>query len=265
MRLAAPDSAGALGKQVGATLANEANLGKGRPDVLVLIPSYGDKDALPAILAGVARLGPRYRPLVVDDGSPVPLEREALRGALFVRLPANFGLGACIDIAFRHALAHDYGAVVRLDADGQHSVDDIPRLLVEIDAGRADVVAGTRTNQDQGASSLLRQLLKRYLSAAAMLATGGRAPRDVNTGFFALNRKAVAVIRSSALERFPEPELFVSACAGGLRVGSVDIEQSQRLQGRSTISTVAGARIFFRFTVFAIGQMIRRMFRWFTA
>lgn len=254
-----------MGKHVSATLANEITLGKGRPDVLVLIPSYGDKDALPAIVAGIARLGPRYRPLIVDDGSPVPLPRVQSGGALFVRLAANFGLGASIDIAFRHALAHGYGAVVRLDADGQHSVEDIPRLMAELDAGRADVVAGTRINQDQGASTLLRQLLKRYLSAAAMLATGGRAPRDVNTGFFALNRTAVAMIRSSALERFPEPELFVSACTAGMRVGSVDIEQSQRLQGRSTIGAIAGARILFRFTAFALGQLLRRMFRWFTA
>jgi len=61
------------------------------------------------------------------------------------------------------------------------------------------------------------------------------------------------------LERFPEPELFVSACNAGLRVGSIEVEQRDRIEGRSTIHIFGALKMLFRFNVFVFGQLMRKL------
>jgi len=120
------------------------------------------------------------------------------------------------------------------------------------------VVAGVRVNQNQSDGSLSRSLVKTYFNVFSRWITGGCSPSDVNTGFFAANSVAVAQLNQSTLERFLEPEMFISACAAGLRMGSLLIEQEDRLEGRSTINALAGMRMFFRFNVFVFGQLMRK-------
>jgi hypothetical protein len=227
--------------------------------VLVFIPSFNDSVALPGLLAEIAGLGRRYQPLVIDDGSPEAVLTSDLMGqCLHATLPANFGLGVCTHIAFTHALRLGYGAVVRVDGDGQHRVSDILRLMQDIDSGVADLVAGVRTNQGRGRGVVGRNLAKSYFSGLARRMTKGCAPRDVNTGFFAANSKALKLLNQVTLERFSEPEMYVSACRAGLRVRSVEVEQRDRTEGRSTLHLLGAASMFFRFNVFVFGQLFRR-------
>ena len=227
--------------------------------VLVFIPSFNDKAALPGLLAEIADLGHQYQPLVIDDGSPESvLPASLMSQCLHAKLPANFGLGVCTHIAFSHGLRRGYRAVVRVDGDGQHRVSDIPRLMQSIDDGDADLVAGVRVNQDRGPGFLGRKIVKSYFSAFARRISRGCAPEDVNTGFFAANTGALERLNQVTLERFPEPEMYVSACREGLRVGSVSVEQRDRTEGQSTLRFFGGASMFFRFNVFVFGQIFRR-------
>lgn len=231
-----------------------------RDRILVFIPSFNDSTALPDLAAGVAALGPQYRSLLIDDGS----SSEVLPGApvqqgMQARLPANFGLGTCTHIALSHALRHGYAALVRVDADGQHAVTDIPRLLSLIESGTADVAVGVRVNHSVGrsAADLARRAMKAYFRLLARALTGGRAPRDVNSGFFAINRRAMAILSRTEFERFPEPEMFVTACRAGLTVVEVEVQQRARVDGETSLRAFAALRMFFRFNVFAFNEVLR--------
>lgn len=212
---------------------------------------------LPRIVSEIAALGNGYRALVIDDGSDPPLQ-IAPGAHLMVRLPANMGLGVCTHIAFAHALRHGYAAAVRVDADGQHRVQDVPRLVAAL-AG-ADLVMGERTNQAVGGGldGFGRRLLKRYYSLLARALTRGAISSDVNSGLFAVSPEAMRKLRSASFERFPEPEMFISAYRLGLRVTSVPVEQQRRTEGRSSLDVFASVLMFFRFNVFALGQLLRR-------
>ena len=95
----------------------------GRERVLVFVPTYNDAEHLVQIAEDVAANLAHATVLVIDDGSRPRIDPSALpAGTLHVRLAENFGLGVCTHIAFDHALGHDYAAVVRIDADGQHPV-----------------------------------------------------------------------------------------------------------------------------------------------
>ncbi len=229
--------------------------------VLVLIPSLNDGAALPALVRSLRAQGAGLQPLIVDDGSAYPVvPPELAEQCLHVRLPANFGLGMCTHIAFSHAIRHRYDAVVRVDSDGQHDVRDIHRFVDVLRGGGADVVIGARANQDRSRTlnNLARRTMKMYFTTLAAVLTHGKLPRDVNSGFFAANARAIASLNYSTFERFPEPEMFIVAVRSGLRVAAVDIEQLPRRDGASTLGVLAAVQLSLRFTVFAIGQLLRR-------
>jgi len=228
--------------------------------VLVFVPTFNDTELLGEIVGGVKRLSNRYTVLVLDDGSRTA-HRRAVEDldCLRFHLPDNLGLGTCTQIAFDHLLRHDYQAVVRVDADGQHPLERIPELLAPLDAGEADVVAGRRVNHEAGSGggAVVRRMVKSYFVAVAKMLTGGAAPNDVNTGFFAMNRHAVATLSHQMLDRFPEPQLFILACRENLRVTELPVEQVEREFGASTLSLTQAAAMFYRFNMFVLGELLR--------
>ena len=225
--------------------------------VLVFIPCFNDARKLAELTRSVEAQGERYSSLVIDDGSYEPVRPEALSPrSLCVRLPANFGLGVATHVAFGHALRHGYGVVARVDADGQHDVGDVVRLVREIEEGGADIAIAQRLNQDKGARA--RRLAKAYYRMLARFVTFGRAPLDMNSGLFALTARAIERLNRMTFERFPEPEMFVAAIRAGMSVRCIDVRQNPREHGRSKLGPVQGVQMLFRFHLFIVTELLRR-------
>lgn len=99
----------------------------------VLIPCYNHGAILASVLA---RLAPFNLPvIVVDDGSDArtkqhiaALDAPQLR---VLTLPHNQGKGAAVIAGLRAAAAAGFSHALQLDADGQHQVEDTPRMLAE--------------------------------------------------------------------------------------------------------------------------------------
>lgn len=85
--------------------------------------------------------------IVVDDGSgkgartaAERVEREGL--ARVVYRPQNGGKGAAVKTGLEKALEEGFSHALQIDADGQHCVDDIPRMLTESRADPRALVLG---------------------------------------------------------------------------------------------------------------------------
>ena len=99
----------------------------------VLIPCYNHG----AMMSGVLdRLQPFNLPcIVVDDGSDKTTRDELARLAAeysnltLIRLPVNAGKGAAVISGIQAAADAGFSHAVQVDADGQHAIEDIPRLL----------------------------------------------------------------------------------------------------------------------------------------
>jgi len=229
--------------------------------VLVLIPAFNEGRSAIGVATSVLNLGSAYRPLVIDDGSIDPIDPKDLpRGALFFRCPFNAGIGVATHIAFDHAIARGYDYVVRLDGDGQHPAERVPDVLAPLLRDEADLVAGIRINHGQGSG--LRRMAKSYYAGVASMLTGGKAPIDVNTGLFGANLAAIRRLSALDLERFPEPQMFVSACRMGLRVTSIEIAQSPRESGASSLSPLRALAMFYRFHLFVIEWLLESGRSW---
>ncbi|MGY3869480.1 glycosyltransferase family 2 protein [Aeromonas crassostreae] len=113
----------------------------------IIIPCYNHARPLAGVLA---RLKPMGLPcLLIDDGSePVAAAAlDALAGEhgdwlTLLRHPENLGKGAAVSSGLMAARAAGFSHALQLDADGQHDLDDVPRLLEEAKAHPEALVSG---------------------------------------------------------------------------------------------------------------------------
>ena len=116
--------------------------------VLVIIPTFQERENLPLILDRVRAAVPSASVLVVDDGSPdgtgkIADERAAADDYIHVlHRPAKAGLGAAYVDGFGWALERGFDVLVEMDADGSHAPEQLPRLLAALQ--HADLVLGSR-------------------------------------------------------------------------------------------------------------------------
>ncbi|MBJ7222264.1 MULTISPECIES: glycosyltransferase family 2 protein [unclassified Brenneria] len=108
---------------------------KGEFSPCVVIPCYNHGAMMRDVMARLAAL---CLPIfIVDDGSDAPtqtvlaqLARENQRVTL-VRLAQNSGKGAAVICGLEAAAQAGYSHGLQVDADGQHRIEDAPRLLAE--------------------------------------------------------------------------------------------------------------------------------------
>jgi len=118
--------------------------------VLVIIPTYNERENLPLIYRRLRDSCPDVHLLIVDDGSPDGtgeladelVEADPVRTHVMHRT-AKDGLGAAYLAGFAWGLSREYSVLVEMDADGSHAPEQLHRLLDAVDAG-ADLAIGSR-------------------------------------------------------------------------------------------------------------------------
>jgi len=111
----------------------------------IVIPAYNEATSIGRVVTRTRATKPLCDIVVVDDGSTDQTAIEAANaGARVVHHPYNKGNGAAVKSGIRAARGE---VVLLLDADGQHSPEDIDRLLEHI--GPYDLVVGARDFSSQ--------------------------------------------------------------------------------------------------------------------
>lgn len=200
------------------------------PAVTILIPAYNEADTLGALLAQVRAAQPDAEILVVDDGSSDGTAHIAARGgARLVRHPYNKGNGASIKTGLRHAAGE---VVVIFDADGQHDVRTIPKLLACLD--EYDLVVAARDARSETAWGhrlyhLLLNTFAAYLSDHPIL--------DATSGLRAARRAALLQFLHLLPNTFSTPVTTTLAfLKAGYSVKFVPTTMFKRAGGQSKIS-----------------------------
>jgi dolichol-phosphate mannosyltransferase len=118
--------------------------------VLVIIPTFNERDNLPVIHRRLSDACPDVHLLIVDDSSPDGTGQLADELAAadagrthVMHRTAKDGLGAAYLAGFAWGLSRDYSVLVEMDADGSHAPEQLHRLLEAVDTG-ADLVIGSR-------------------------------------------------------------------------------------------------------------------------
>ncbi|MBV8302075.1 MAG: glycosyltransferase family 2 protein [Candidatus Dormibacteraeota bacterium] len=214
--------------------ADAAGTVPARDRTLVIIPALNEEQSLPAVLAALRSAG-WHHVLVVDDGSRDRTAAQAARGgAMVARLPFNLGVGGAMRTGFRFAARRGYQRAVQFDADGQHRVDDIPRLLQRLDEG-ADMAVGSRF----AAAERTYQQGRVRAGAMGMLRVtitllSGRRFSDTSSGFRAYSASLIDFFADAfPLEYLSDTvESLLLACYAGFSVVEVPVTMRVREAGR---------------------------------
>jgi len=119
---------------------------KKAPGVTVLIPAKNEAETLSSLLPRLKSDLPDARVLVVDDGSTDATASVCRQcGVELISVPYSLGNGGAVKTGVRSV---ETERLVLMDADGQHSPEDVPRLLAMLDEGY-DMVVGARTRDSQ--------------------------------------------------------------------------------------------------------------------
>jgi len=212
--------------------------------VLVIIPTYQERENLERIVERVVTAVPAVHVLVVDDGSPDGTGKIADELAdaderihVLHRAKKN-GLGAAYIAGFDWGLERGYDIFVEMDADGSHSPEQLPRLLAALDS--ADVVLGSRYVPGGAVVNWprRRELLSRGGNLYVRLALGVGL-RDATGGYRAFRSEVLDHIDYAgvASEGYCfQVDLARRALTAGYRVIEVPITFVERVRGESKMS-----------------------------
>src|SRR3990172_5578566 len=209
-------------------------------ELTVVIPVLNEAGALRAHLGGWLDWCRAHasRLIVVDDGSTdetpeilaAHLSDEHLR---VFRHRQNRGYGSAIKTGIRHAESSFVGT---MDADGQHAIADLGRLMDLAIAQQADLVIGSRPRR--GSSGVYRDVGKALIRWIAKVLFGVTI-QDLNSGMKVYRtRLAQALLPYSPSSMAFSDVITLTHLNLGYRVLEAPIEVMERRSGRSTINTM---------------------------
>ena len=111
--------------------------------ITVGLPAYNEEKNIAKIIVGLKKIADQI--IVCDDGSTDLTSRiaESL-GVTVIKHPKNVGYGSAIRSIFLKAREINAECLVTIDADGQHRVEDVNKVINQISNGESDIVIGSR-------------------------------------------------------------------------------------------------------------------------
>lgn len=242
------------------------------PRVLVIVPTYNERQALPVTLARLRAAEPHVDVLVVDDASPDGTGdlADALASAdpqvHVLHRAGKEGLGPAYVAGFGWGLERGYTTLVEMDADGSHRPEELGRLLeMATRPGAPQLVIGSRWVPGGSVANWPkhREALSRGANLYTRLALG-LPVRDATAGFRAYRADTLRAILgeqvASAGYCFQIDMAWRVHLAGG-RIVEVPIRFVEREQGSSKMSRSIIVEALWRVTGWGVRHRWRQVTR----
>lgn len=238
--------------------------------ILVIIPTYNERDNVRTITGRVRAAVPEAHILIADDNSPdgtgviADEMAEADDHIHVLHRVGKEGLGAAYLAGFAWALERGYDVMVEMDADGSHQPEQLPRLLdalrdADLVLGSRWVPGGTVVNWPKSREVLSRGgnwYTRRALAMPLRDATGGYRAFRANT----LRQLDLHGVGSAGY--IFQVDLAYRALRRGLVVREVPIEFVEREVGDSKMNQKIVSEALWRVTVWGVRDRARRFSKW---
>jgi dolichol-phosphate mannosyltransferase len=211
---------------------------------LIVVPTYNERENLPALVQRLLSLPVPLDLLVVDDNSPdgtgkLADELAAKHPMIHVlHRPEKNGLGRAYLAGFKWALERGYEFIFEMDGDFSHNPDDIPKFL---EAARdADLVLGSRyVNGIRIINWPLQRLMLSKFAATYVQIITGMPLTDPTGGYKCFRRRALEAINLDAVRSNGysfQIEVTHKIWRQGLNVVEVPIIFTDRFLGKSKMT-----------------------------
>lgn len=209
--------------------------------LVVMLPALNEAMTITSVIKQIPRQIPGIATidvLVIDDGSTdqtATLAKEA--GTTVVQHHKTLGVGAAFHTGLSYALAQGADILVNIDADGQFSPQDIPKLIEPILQGKAEFVTASRFARPElePAMPVLKRWGNRCMVRLINLITG-QTFTDVSCGFRAYTRETA--LRLTLFGHFTyTQESFIDLAYKNVPMAEVPLAvQGVRSYGRSRVA-----------------------------
>ena len=210
------------------------------PRTLLIIPAYNEEKSIKGTIASILQYK-QYDYIIIDDGS-IDDTLSVLQNNNYnhISLLTNLGIGGAVQTGYKYAYEMGYDIAIQFDADGQHDITYIDKLIEPIIKHQANLVIGScfvdKSNKNHR-SSKTRRLGIRFLSNIIRLFSGKRI-YDPTSGFRAADRQVIERFAKNYPLEYPEPvsefELIKST---NLKIKEVPVKMNKRTAGKSSISS----------------------------
>lgn len=215
------------------------------PTVSIIIPAYDEERTIGQVvqetISVMDGLNVPYEIIIVDDGSHDSTGRVAAKyKATVLSNPKNRGKGYAVREGIQHAQGN---IIVTIDADGEHSPKEIPRLLAPLFHG-TDIVAGSRFLGHAPKTTTRINRIGNFLFNTAIMALTGKRVTDSQTGFRAAKKEALKKLRLTSTGFEIESEITVKSLKNGFTLQEKPINIKKRQHNLSKIKILKdGTRI----------------------
>ena len=190
--------------------------------ITVGIPAYNEEKNIAKIIVGLKKVAAQI--IVCDDGSTdsTSIIAESL-GAIVIKHPKNSGYGSAIRSIFLKAREINSKVLVTIDADGQHKIEDIEKVIKPIVDGQADISIGSRFLDKHDNAPKYRKLGINIITKVTNSSLSEKIT-DAQSGFRAYNNKVLQSLTPSDSGMGISTEILIKSSNLGFKIAEVPTE-----------------------------------------
>ena len=191
-------------------------------DLTIGIPAYNEEKNIASIIIKLKKIAQKI--IVCNDGSTDLTGEIAQKlGAVVINHPKNLGYGSGIRSIFQKAKEIDSDILVTFDADGQHQVEDIKKVIEPILKNEVDVVIGSRFLENKNVSTPEYRKIGIKLITKVTNSTLKEKITDSQSGFRAYNKDVITKLDPGDVGMGISTEILIKASSYGFKIAEVPI------------------------------------------
>ena len=191
--------------------------------IIIGIPAFNEEKNIAGIISKLKRITKDI--IVCNDGSTdLTADIAEEMGALVINHEKNLGYGGAIRSIFLKAKDLNGDVLVTFDADGQHRIEDVDKVINPILEGQSDIVIGSRFLDDN--EKEVPQYRKVGIKVITKItnATIKKDLTDSQSGFRAYSKQVLNEIRPSESGMGVSTEILIKASSKNLKISEVPIK-----------------------------------------
>ena len=191
--------------------------------IIIGIPAFNEEKNIAGIISKLKRITKDI--IVCNDGSTdLTADIAEEMGALVINHEKNLGYGGAIRSIFLKAKDLNGDVLVTFDADGQHRIEDIDKVINPVLDGQSDIVIGSRFLD--GSKKEVPQYRKVGIKVITKItnATIKKDLTDSQSGFRAYSKQVLNEIRPSESGMGVSTEILIKANSKNLKISEVPIK-----------------------------------------
>ena len=191
--------------------------------VIVGIPAFNEEKNIAVLITQLKKIVDKI--IVCNDGSTDLTSKIAEEmGVIVINHEKNLGYGAAIRSIFLKSKDLDGDILVTFDADGQHRIEDINKVINPIINGESDLVIGSRfLDESEKEVPQYRKVGIKVITKITN-ATIKKQLTDSQSGFRSYSKKVVDELNPSELGMGISTEILIKASAKNFRISEVPIK-----------------------------------------